>query len=279
MLFVAEGYVPAAELGNPFRDLLSSCARPSEQAAREAGQCRCGGVYEFCPRTQAYVCAGSRRYRRGADGTYVEFDAPSCGGVEPGLVIQEPERASDSASNLYDPVHHLNTWLLRLGSNEDAAIDPYFLRLVRGELERVGTVPADATYEDVVEAMERITEERINCRSMYEHRMLIFNLIRGRPPLHISHEESEAIRAYFRQFTRAYRELPGHLLVGRRSFIEYSFTIYMICLILGYDHILPWLPLVRSPHIIEEYNAIFSEVCRRLRWPQATLSRSSIWHG
>jgi len=270
--WVAEGFVPPSQLTNPFRHTFSG---HSWSDYAPAAMCPCGGQYVYSPAQHAHVCGGGRWFRRASDGGYVEWTTRSCGRVEPGHSFGPDEAVARSTS--YNPNHHLNTWLLRLQGVEDADVPDYFLRLVCRELWRVGVVPSACTLDDLNDALERITLRRLNCRPMYEHRILIYRRLRPDVETGIRAAECDQIRHYFREFTRVYDELPGDLRCGRSSYIEYSYTIYMICLILGYEHVLPWLPLVRSGNIIDEYNAIFEEVCRRLGWPLANLSRSSLW--
>lgn len=241
---------------------------------------RCGGQVVSARRAEELVCGG--RWDKTwlpEEGKYRLDYVESCGWVPEKDVSNAPSYAVQYTwyKTTYSPMNHLLETFKRMDGTEQTEIPRNLLEAVKRELRRRYVAKEDITTDWVLLAMRYLTRFcNMDCRSYYENVEKILAEITGRHKRIFTEVQKERIKAMFAEYVEKFTQLPAAEKNGRCSLQEYSYLIYMISMICGFDNVLEHLSLIQGNDVLLEYNRLFKAVARECRWPLFQLSLSSI---
>src|SRR5574343_417094 len=106
-------------------------------------------------------------------------------------------------------------------------------------------------------------QKKLEFNKMYDPIPLIIHKICGTTPPKISRElENELVRL----FEEIQAPFEKYKLAKRKNFLCYNYCIYKFCEILGQDHLLPNLPLLKDRVKLYEQDKLFEKICKDLGW-------------
>lgn len=274
-------YDPEGE-HDPFKELFVIRAKTTDVTKNSRLCAECGGIMDFDSRTQHIVC--TVRYRRDwlSNTNYKVTVEDGCGNTQQGNVVDYDTPSFNGSYQwqkiYYNPMNHFTEWIKRVNGLEQTTLPRNMLRKIVEELEK-RAIPKDEWDNKVIlEIMQIITRfHGMDCRSFYENIYKIRYELTGVRVIQMTFEQKDTLCQMFQQYKSAFYRAPSHIKNGRTSLQEYSYLLYMFCLIQKYDDILPHLHLIQGKKVILEYNNIFEYICEQCGWPLANFSLTSIY--
>lgn len=101
-----------------------------------------------------------------------------------------------------------------------------------------------------------------NFSSRFENTMKIMSIITRRSPVELSQEQRDKLIELFRIIQKPFNRFRGK----RKNFLSYSYTMYKLCELLGYDDLLPYLPLLKAPANLLKADRIWKMICKECRF-------------
>ena len=161
----------------------------------------------------------------------------------------------------YKRVNHYMMWLTLVQGKEAHRVPEDILETVMQDLferERV------AKSSDITQKMVRDSLRRLRLRRAYDHVTQITSRISGVRPPRIPPKTEDKLKNMFLQMQPAFHR---HAPKTRTNFLSYSYILYRCFQILGLDHMLEGLSLLKGRDKLEANDAIFKNMCEDLKWP------------
>lgn len=170
------------------------------------------------------------------------------------------DESVDMVSFSYKRGNHFHDHLVRVQGLETyevprAVIDAVMLELYRQRVVRL---------DDVTTRRVRDVLKSMRMRRCYDHCAQIVSRITGRPPLRLPPEASELCRL---MFTALQAPFQRHAPPERKNMLSYSFVLYKILQILGYDELCDTLLMLKSRLKVEYMEVIWRKIAHDLDWP------------
>lgn len=156
--------------------------------------------------------------------------------------------------------NHFKEWISMLLARETSSPPDYVIDMLLTELKK------NKIYDKKQITPERIREylRKLGLNKMYEHIPLIIHNICGTNPPKISRELENELMKKFEEIQGPFEK---HKPPNRKNFLSYSYCIYKFCQLLGQDHLLPSLTLLKSREKLHSMDKIFAKICQDLGWP------------
>jgi hypothetical protein len=169
----------------------------------------------------------------------------------------------------YKRVNHYIMWLALVQGKEAHRVPDDILEAVMKDLYERQQVrnPVDITQKRVRESLRRL-----RLRKAYDHVAQITSRLSGVRSQRIPPETEEQLKNMFLQMQPAFqRNAPK----SRTNFLSYSYVLYRCFQILGLNHMLDGLTLLKGRDKLEANDAIFRKMCIDLGWPVFDLPPAS----
>jgi predicted RNA-binding Zn-ribbon protein involved in translation (DUF1610 family) len=140
-------------------------------------------------------------------------------------------------------------------------------------------VPLDTIKEVVVDLKTRLKVKHksnvtsrmvheslrhLKLRKSYDHVIQVTSRITGVYPPRLSDSVIDKLKMMFLQMQPAFQK---HAPRSRTNFLSYSYVVYRCFQILGLDHMLQYVMLLKGRDKLEANDAIFKKMCYDLKWP------------
>ncbi|RPF81712.1 MAG: hypothetical protein CBC65_002180 [Rhodothermaceae bacterium TMED105] len=160
----------------------------------------------------------------------------------------------------YKRANHFSMWIALCQGKEAHRVPQEILDRVMEEL-----------YQQRVKSSTEITQKkvrdilrRLRLRKAYDHVAQVTARLSGVPPLRISPDTEERLRIMFLQMQPAFEK---HAPKSRTNFLSYSYVLYRCFQIMGMNHMLDGLTLLKGKDKLELNDSIFRKMCVDLGWP------------
>jgi hypothetical protein len=208
--------------------------------------------------------------REGCDGTFVYSPEDAmlyCSRCH--LVTRYDDATSSSVaygdevefnSFWYKKAGHLNEWFNHFLARETTQVPTPVLNAVSCVLYHMGL-----TNVEWVEFFHiQMALKSLRLRVYYHQKMQIFCRILNRAPIRLTPSDEEKIKLMFSLIQDPWKR---HLPEGRKNFLSYPYCVYKFCQLLGFNHILPYLSLLKGDEKLEQQEVLFEKICIDLTWP------------
>lgn len=81
-------------------------------------------------------------------------------------------------------------------------------------------------------------------------------------PIIFSAQQKENLIGIFKEIQEPFERHKG----DRKNFLSYSYTIWKICELLGYNQFMPMLQLLKAPQNLLRADAIWQLICKDLKY-------------
>lgn len=160
----------------------------------------------------------------------------------------------------YKRANHFQGWIALCQGKEAHRVPMDVLNDVMAELYRQRIRDPNLITQKKVREILR----RLKLRKSYDHVAQITARLSGVPPLKIGAETEEKLRIMFLQMQPAFEK---HAPKTRTNFLSYSYVLYRCFQIMGINHMLEGLTLLKGRDKLEMNDAIFKKMCKDLGWP------------
>lgn len=109
----------------------------------------------------------------------------------------------------------------------------------------------------------RIALEELEMRTYYPNKVQIWVRITGKSVPRFSMFQQ---RQLLSMFDACQAPFEKHKPDGRKNFLSYSYFIYKLCELMGYDEFLPLVDLPKGEDKLRKQDALFKKICGELQW-------------
>jgi transcription initiation factor IIE alpha subunit len=169
----------------------------------------------------------------------------------------------------YKRANHFSMWIALCQGKEAHRVPQETLDKVMEEL-----------YQHRVKSSSEITQKkvrdilrRLRLRKAYDHVAQVTSRLSGIPPLRISPDTEERLRIMFLQMQPVFEK---HAPKSRTNFLSYSYVLYRCFQIMGMNHMLDGLTLLKGKDKLELNDSIFRKMCVDLGWPVFDLPSTGV---
>ena len=177
---------------------------------------------------------------------YVESDKPS--------YKEPPKEASFYA---YRRINHFREILAQVQAKETTQIDNTIIASIKKQIrkERI-------TLDQFTDTKAKEILKKLGYNKYYEHIPFIKEKLGIKPPV-MSPELEETLCNLFMETQGPYaRFCPDE----RVNFLNYYYTIYKLCELLGQTQYLPYFPMLKDRDKRIEQDEIWKKICKELKW-------------
>ncbi|NBN99744.1 MAG: hypothetical protein EBV19_10980, partial [Flavobacteriia bacterium] len=177
---------------------------------------------------------------------YVESDKPS--------YKEPPKEASFYA---YRRINHFREILAQVQAKETTQIDDSIITAIENQIhkERI-------TLDQLTDAKAKEILKKLGYNKYYEHIPFIKEKLGIKPPV-MTPELEETLCNLFMETQGPYaRFCPDE----RVNFLNYYYTVYKLCELLGQTQYLPYFPMLKDRDKRIEQDEIWKKICKELNW-------------
>lgn len=117
--------------------------------------------------------------------------------------------------------------------------------------------------DDILQEMIKPVLKTLQLRKLYEHSMLIFTQLSGKPPPRMTPEQERNIKMLFRAIQTPFDK---HRPPERRNFLSYSYCLFKFCQVLGYTQFLRYFSLLKGDDKLHKQDMVMVKIFRELEW-------------
>jgi len=177
---------------------------------------------------------------------YMETDKPS---------YKEPPK--EACFYAYKRINHFREIIAQFQAKETTQIDPAIISAIENQIrkERI-------TLEQFTDGKAKEILKKLGYNKYYEHIPFIKDKLGIKPPV-MSPELEETLCNLFMEIQGPYaRFCPDE----RVNFLNYYYTIYKLCELLGQTQFLPYFPMLKDRDKRIEQDEIWKKICKELKW-------------
>lgn len=112
----------------------------------------------------------------------------------------------------------------------------------------------------------------MNFRKLYEHYMLIYTRLSGKPPPRLTPEQECNMKMLFRAIQMPFEK---HRPADRTNFLSYNYCLFKFCQLLGYDNFLCYFPLLKCDDKLLKCDDTMKKIFKDLGWTWTPTHRQS----
>ena len=190
-------------------------------------------------------------------------ECTSCGMVK--SILNDTDKSSykdppkESCYYSYRRSNHFNEWIAQFQGKETTQIPRHVLLQVISEIkkERIRNL------NSLTSAKVRSILKKLKLNKFYEHVPHIINQLNGKPPPYMSRQTEEVLRIMFQKIQGPFLEFCPKT---RKNFLSYSYVLHKFVELLGFDHLKPLFPLLKSIEKLKSQDIIWKQICNKLNW-------------
>lgn len=169
---------------------------------------------------------------------------------------------SYSNSYTYKRLNHFIDWLVAFQGHQTTVISDTVIDSVRVELKKQRIYKTEHLTSDVVLKILK----RLRLSSYYEHRHLIYNMLKGTSRTRIDRDLENQLIYMFKQVEDAFIVYRQRVPSLRKNFLSYSFILHKFCQLMERDDLAVSFPLLKSRTRLASQDQIWKWLCTHLRW-------------
>lgn len=177
---------------------------------------------------------------------YIENDKPS---------YKEPPK--EVCFYAYKRINHLREILAQFQAKETTQIPDEVIEQIKLQLKKERITLADLTNKKTKEILKNLKYNKF-----YEHIPFIKEKLGIKPPV-MSQELEDKLSNLFMEIQTPYSKFCPK---DRVNFLNYYYTIYKLCELLGETQFLEYFPMLKDREKRIEQDSIWKKICRELDW-------------
>lgn len=183
----------------------------------------------------------------------------SCGELE--YIISEVSKPSYKDNNTdkvysfsYKKINHWNEWINQIQGKEITKIPDDVFEQLRREI----TKERITNSKHITQKRVRGYLKKLKLNKYYEHVPYITLQLGGERPPQIPPKIEATLRKMFIEISAPFIK---YCPKDRRNFPRYTYILYKCCELIGYDELLPYLPLLKTRQRLNEMDKIWKKIC------------------
>lgn len=162
---------------------------------------------------------------------------------------------------IYKRCNHFKFWLARFQAKETTGVKPGVIEAVRLELakERIEYGDPNITYDKV-----RAMLKKLRLQKYYNNTWFITSVLSGRSAPQLTPLQEEKLLALFH---RVQTPFAKHCPRDRVNMMSYGYLLRKMTEALGWDHLTPLFPLLKSRQKVFQQDVIWKKICEEIGLP------------
>ena len=177
---------------------------------------------------------------------YIENDKPN---------YREPPK--EVCFYAYKRINHLREILAQFQAKETTQIPDIVIENIKNQIKKERIDLSELTNKKTKEILKNLRYNKY-----YEHIPFIKEKLGIKPPI-MSQELEEKLCNLFTEIQPVYAK---YCPKDRVNFLNYYYTIYKLCELLGERQFLPYFPMLKDREKRMEQDTIWKKICRELNW-------------
>ncbi len=177
---------------------------------------------------------------------YIENDKPN---------YREPPK--EVCFYAYKRINHLREILAQFQAKETTLIPDEVIENIKQQIKKERIELSELTNKKTKEILKNLRYNKY-----YEHIPFIKEKLGIKPPI-MSQELEEKLCNLFTEIQPVYAK---YCPKDRVNFLNYYYTIYKLCELLGERQFLPYFPMLKDREKRMEQDTIWKKICRELNW-------------
>jgi len=157
----------------------------------------------------------------------------------------------------YKRINHFREILAQFQAKETTQIPEDVIQNIKRQIKKERIKPIELTNKKAKEILKKLGYNRY-----YEHIPFIKDKLGIKPPI-MTPELEERLCSLFMDIQAPYAKYCPE---NRVNFLNYYYTVYKLCELLGQKQFLPFFPMLKDKEKIIEQDEIWRKICDELDW-------------
>jgi len=162
----------------------------------------------------------------------------------------------------YDRKNHFQECLNQLQAKENTTIPPNIIRDLSIEFKKYNITDSKMFTNSLVQSYLK----KLKYNKYYEHIPTIINEFCGLKAPKLTPELEQQLKIMFDEIQVPFEKYSSVVCPLRKNFLNYNYTFYKMCQLLGKDEFLNYFPLLKNRERLYEHDLIWKGICNDLRW-------------
>jgi hypothetical protein len=162
----------------------------------------------------------------------------------------------------YDRKNHFQECLNQLQAKENTTIPPNIIRDLSIEFKKYNITDPKMFTNTLVQSYLK----KLKYNKYYEHIPTIINEFCGLKAPKLTPELEQQLKIMFDEIQVPFEKYSKVVCPLRKNFLNYNYTFYKMCQLLGKDEFLNYFPLLKNRERLYEHDLIWKGICTDLQW-------------
>ena len=162
----------------------------------------------------------------------------------------------------YDRKNHFQECLNQLQAKENTTIPPHIIRDLTLEFKKYNITDPKQFTNSLVQSYLK----KLKYNKYYEHIPTIINEFCGLKAPKLTPELEQQLKIMFDEIQTPFEKYSKIVCPLRKNFLNYNYTFFKMCQLLGKDEFLNYFPLLKNRERLYEHDLIWKGICNDLLW-------------
>lgn len=162
----------------------------------------------------------------------------------------------------YDRKNHFQECLNQLQAKENTTIPPHIIRDLSIEFKKYNITDPKQFTNSLVQSYLK----KLKYNKYYEHIPTIINEFCGLKSPKLTNELEQQLKIMFDEIQTPFEKYSKIICPQRKNFLNYNYTFFKMCQLLGKDEFLNYFPLLKNRERLYEHDLIWKGICKDLKW-------------
>jgi hypothetical protein len=162
----------------------------------------------------------------------------------------------------YDRKNHFQECLNQLQAKENTTIPPHIIKDLSTEFKKYNITDPKMFTNSLVQSYLK----KLKYNKYYEHIPTIINEFCGLKAPKLTPELEQQLKIMFDEIQIPFEKYSKLVCPLRKNFLNYNYTFYKMCQLLGKDEFLNYFPLLKNRERLYEHDLIWKGICNDLLW-------------
>jgi hypothetical protein len=162
----------------------------------------------------------------------------------------------------YDRKNHFQECLNQLQAKENTTIPQHIIKDLSIEFKKYNITDPKMFTNSLVQSYLK----KLKYNKYYEHIPTIINIFCGLKAPKLTPELEQQLKIMFDEIQVPFEKYSKIVCPLRKNFLNYNYTFYKMCQLLGKDEFLNYFPLLKNRERLYEHDLIWKGICNDLKW-------------
>lgn len=162
----------------------------------------------------------------------------------------------------YERRNHFQECLNQLQAKENTTIPSHIIKDLSVEFKKYNITRPEQFTNSLVQSYLK----KLKYNKYYEHIPTIINEFCGLKAPKLTPELEQQLKIMFDEIQAPFEKYSKIVCPLRKNFLNYNYTFFKMCQLLGKDEFLNYFPLLKNRERLYEHDLIWKGICTDLKW-------------